>query len=355
MKSKITKIGNKLILTLFLSAFTAIAFIAILCGILIALSNNKVFAIFFFNHILLFFFGFIAIFIIVLVIVFYMLTAKRINYLEQITQGIEVLGQGKFELQIPVKGSDEFSTLASEINNMSRKLKSLIDQVKENELAKNELITDISHDLRTPLTSILGFLQLMVNNSWDDWKTYQHYADIAYSKCENLKKRIDDLFEYSKLTSSKMKINRLIINLSELLEQVVLGFIPVFIENGIKYCLSLPKQKVILSADPLLFARMLENIINNAVIYGNEGKRIEIALTKVNREAVITIANYGNPIPDNELSNIFEKFFRGDKSRTSQGTGLGLAITKSIAEKHNGTISAFSTSDKTTFELRFQV
>ncbi len=355
MKSKISKIGNKLILTLFLSALAATTFIASLCGILIALSNVKPFALFFFDHILLFFFGFISIFVIVLVIAFYLLTAKRIAYLEQIIQGVEELSQGKFEQQIPVKGSDEFSILASEINDMSRKLKSLIDQERENERAKNELITDISHDLRTPLTSVLGFLQLIANGSCDDRKTYQHYADIAYAKCENLKKRIDDLFEYSKLNNTKMKISRLTISLSELIEQVVLGFIPVFSENGIEYRLSLPNQKIVLSADPLLFARMLENIINNAVIYGKEGKLIEIALTQVNQEAVITIANYGNPIPDNDLSNIFEKFYRADKSRTSQGTGLGLAITKAIAEKHSGTISAFCDKGKTTFELRFEV
>ncbi|MNC05692.1 Alkaline phosphatase synthesis sensor protein PhoR [compost metagenome] len=354
MNSKITKIGNKLILTLFLSALAAATFIAGLCGILIALSNIKSFAVFFFDHILLFFFGFIAIFIIVLIIAFYLLTAKRIAYLEQITHGVEELSQGKFERHIPVKGSDEFSILASEINDMSRKLKNLMDQERENERAKHELITDISHDLRTPLTSILGFLQLIADGSCDDRTTYQHYADIAYAKCENLKKRMDDLFEYSKVSSVKMKINKLTINLSELIEQVVLGFFPVFNENGLDYRLSLPDQKVVLPADPLLFARMLENIINNAVIYGKEGKVIEIVLAQVNREAVITIANYGT-IPDNDLSNIFEKFYRADKSRTSQGTGLGLAITKAIAEKHSGTISAFCAHGKTTFELRFEV
>lgn len=152
-----------------------------------------------------------------------------------------------------------------------------------------------------------------------------------------------------------MKINKLTINLLELIEQVVLGFIPVFSENGIEYRLSLPNQKIVLLVDPLLFARMLENIINNAVLYGKEGKLIEITLTQVSREAVITIANYGNSIPDEDLSYIFEKFYRADKSRTSQRTRLGLAIAKAITEKHRGTISVFCANGKTTFELRFEI
>lgn len=355
MRSKITKVGNKLIATLFLSTLVGSAFIVGLCGILIALSNIKPFAEFFFGHILLFFFSFIAIFIIVLVIAFYLLTAKRIAYLEQITQGVEELSQGNLDRQISVKGSDEFTILASAINDMSYRLKNLLDQERENERVKNELITDISHDLRTPLTSVLGFLQLMADGSCEDRVTYHHYADIAYAKCETLKKRIDDLFEYSKLNSAKIKISVLAINLSELIEQVVLGFIPIFSENEIEYRLSLPNHKIVLSADPLLFVRMLENIINNAVLYGREGKRIEIALTQSEREAVITIANYANPIPDEDLPNIFEKFYRADKSRTSMGTGLGLAIARAITEKHGGTISASCANGKTIFELRFKL
>ncbi|WP_052339381.1 sensor histidine kinase [Gorillibacterium massiliense] len=355
MKSRITRIGNKLILTLFLSALAASAFIAALCGILIALSDIKPFAQFFFDHILLFFFGFITIFIIVLIVTFYLLTAKRIAYLEQITRGVEELSQGNLDQQIPMQGSDELGILASSINDMSRRMKNLIDQERENERAKNELITDISHDLRTPLTSVLGFLQLIACGSSDDGKTSQHYADVAYAKCINLKRRIDDLFEYSKLNSPKMKINELSFNLSELIEQVVLGFIPVFNENGMEYRISLPNRRIVLSADPLLFSRMLENIINNAVIYGKEGKLIEISLTQVERDAVITIANYGNTIPDKDLPKIFEKFYRADNSRTSEGTGLGLAIAKAIAEKHCGIISAFCADGKTTFNLRFEM
>lgn len=337
-----------------LSALMSGAFIAGLCAILIVFSDVKPLAYFFFNHILLFFFGFIIIFIIVLVIIFYLLTAKRIAYLEQITKGVEELSQDNLGQQIPVKGSDEFAILASAINDMSHRLKVLIDQERNNERAKNELITDISHDLRTPLTSVLGFLQLIADGSYEDRETYKHYADIAYTKCLSLKKRIDDLFEYSKLNSAKIKINKITINLSELIEQVVLGFIPIFSEEGITYRLSLPNQKIRISADPQLFARMLENIINNAVLYGKEGKRIEIELTQTGQEAVITIANYGNPIPSEDLLNIFDKFYRVDKSR-AQGTGLGLAIVKAIAEKHDGTISAYCGNNKTTFELRFKI
>lgn len=283
-------------------------------------------------------------------------TRKEMLYIDQITEALQNISEDNLETNIPIKTNDEFGNLARTVNSMSSKLNALIKEERTWEKSKNELITNVSHDLRTPLTSVLGYLQLISNKKYTDEAQLKHYVDIAYNKCSNLKLLIDELFEYSKLSNKELKINKVKLKLSELLEQVLLGFIPIFNEASMEYRTAFSNNKIIVDADPILMARLFENIINNSIKYGKAGKYIDIELLAEGNEAVVRFTNYGEAIPEEDLPYIFERLYRAEKSRSNNksGSGLGLAIVKSIVDIHKGKVTVSSNISKTVFEVKLQ-
>jgi len=326
----------------------------LICWLLIRASSYMPFAVFFLDHVVLFAVLLFLFLVALLVSCFLLFTSQKMKYFEEIHESLKRISEGNLDVEIPVKSADELSQLASTINDMSCRLKQLIEEEKQWEKSKNDIITNLSHDLRTPLTSILGYMELIEKGKYKDEEELKHYTEIAYAKSKGLKTLIDDLFEYSKLNSTGIIINRAVISLSELLEQVVLGFIPVLDEADMTYEFSFPDRKVSINGDPVLLARLFDNLVSNAINYGREGKRLDIELFQRDSEAVVRMINYGNPIPQEELSLIFERFYKGDKSRSqhSGGSGIGLAIVKSIAEIHQGRVLAESRDNKTVFEVR---
>lgn len=299
----------------------------------------------------------LVVFVVIMNVYFYLLTRNSMEYFESINKTLEQISNGELKINIPINRSDELGTLASNINSMAFKLDTLIEEEKSWEKVKNDLITNVSHDLRTPLTSILGYLDLISNTKYEDEEKLRYYSGIAYSKCTELKLLIDDLFEYSKLNNNDMKVSKIDINLTELLEQVVVGFMPLLNENEMEYRLFFSKEKIFVNADPALIARLFNNLINNAINYGKEGKYLDVELKKVDNSAVVKVINYGKPIPDEDLPYLFDKFYRVEKSRSKNngGSGLGLAIVKSIADKHGGTISASCYDNKIVFEVKLNM
>ena len=187
---------------------------------------------FFLNHVIFFTVLLFLFLVLLLICCFYLFTNRRMRYFEDIHNTLEDIAGGDLDIKIPVRGTDELSELAMTVNHMTSQLKSLQEEEKRWEKTKNEMVTNVSHDLRTPLTSILGYLELIAKGNYTDEEALEHYADVAYNKCTNLKTLVDDLFEYSKLNSTELKLNRININLTELMEQIVLGFLPVFNRKG---------------------------------------------------------------------------------------------------------------------------
>lgn len=288
------------------------------------------------------------------VVFFFLLTQRSIRYIQKISTTVGQIAKGKFDVRIPIESTDELGVLAERINLMASQLKTSIEEERRAEQAKSELVTSISHDLRTPLTSVLGYLGLIVNDRCKDEVELIYYADIAYDKANRLKKLIDELFEFTRISYGGMKIKPDNLNLGELLEQLAEEFVPILEEKGMEYRLSLPEDRIFVKGDGDLLVRVFENLISNASRYGDQGKYIDIILTREKNDAVVDIVNYGEPIPEWQLPHIFERFYRVEESRSLEtgGTGLGLAIAKNIVELHQGSISAHSDEGKTTFRVR---
>jgi signal transduction histidine kinase len=294
---------------------------------------------------------------ILFVFFFFALSKGSIRYLEEISGALGKIAGGNFDIQIPRRSNDELGLLAENINQMTRKLKQSIEEERNAERTKNELITNVSHDLRTPLTSILGYLELIDSDQYKDEVELRYYVNIAYQKSQRLKKLIDDLFDFTRVSYGGMKFKPELIDLGELLEQLAEESVPLFREAGMEYRLSVPRERITVMADGDLMVRVFENLISNGIRYGEDGKYVDLELTKDNHWAVARVANYGEPIPQGELPYLFDRFYRVEKSRSGEtgGTGLGLAIAKSIVELHQGQISTYNDHDRTVFEVRLQL
>lgn len=357
LKRKTGSIRVNLIGALLASVGMAGGCILFLCGGMLFASLSRPFAIFFTRHVFLFLWLFLLIFSGLVIAFFLALIKQRIRYLDEITQTVDTIATGDLTVRIPVKTGDELGKMAETVNDMAARLQASLQEERRLEQSKTDLITNISHDLRTPLTSILGYLELINRLEAADAEKLRHYSRIAYDQCWDLKLRIEDLFEFSKLKNSGIKINLTKVNLGELLEQVVLGFMPALQETGLEYRLAFPKEKLLIKADPILLKRVFDNLINNAIKYGSGGKYVAVEMAREKEQIVIRVINDGQAIPESEAPYLFERFYRAaseDESARgeSRGSGLGLAIAKSIVELHQGSIGVKSDGGQTVFEVR---
>lgn len=288
--------------------------------------------------------------------VFYViaLSFRHIRYLEEIGQAVQMLSTGQLDYRIPIRTKDEMGKLAENINIMSARLKSSMEEERQAVLAKQELVTNVSHDLRTPLTSIKGYLQYIHENRYKDEVELMYYADIAYQKTLRLERMVNDLFEYTRFAYGQTRLNLSRIDLRELLGQLCAELRLMAEEAGMELALDGPDEHVMIKADGDKLVRVFENLIANAVRYGRDGRRVDLTVRSSGDKAEVRVINYGEPIPQKELPHIFDRFHRVDKSRSADtgGTGLGLAIARNIVELHQGTISAESDEAQTCFTVR---
>jgi signal transduction histidine kinase len=296
---------------------------------------------------------FITVSLIFFFIYFFALSRSTIRYLMRVSQGIEQIAGGNFDSRLPVRGGDELGALADNINKMTAQLKWSIEEERRAEKAKAELVTNVSHDLRTPLTSIVGYLGLIEEDRYRDEVELRHYVQIAYEKSMRLKTMIDDLFEFTR-TSGGMGLRLSPINLTQMLGQLAAQFRLQFEQAEMESRLSLPDHPIIVDADGDKLVRVFENLIVNAIQYGKDGRQVDISVWSDNGQAIVEIANYGEPLPSAIIPLLFERFYRAEHSRSHNtgGSGLGLAIAKNIVELHYGAISVASDQGRTTFTVK---
>lgn len=296
---------------------------------------------------------FLIIFVPLSVWFFFLLTKRYAGYFRIISDGINQLANGDFNSRIHISAKDEFGDIARDINLAGIKLREALERGDFAENSKEQLVLNLAHDLRTPLTSVIGYLDLILNDGNLTTGQILQYNKVAYSKSRRLETLIDELFEVAKLSGGKMVIQSQPIDLSELLLQLNEELYPVFERNGLTARLNIVPSLTI-KGDGELLARVFGNLLSNAAHYGREGKVIDIHGYSDGDMNVVSIVNYGDPIPAKELPHIFDMYYTGDKARTynNKSTGLGLFIARNIVERHKGTLTAESSPICTRFEVR---
>ena len=288
---------------------------------------------------------------------FLLLQRKSLKYIGKIAVAVQNISEGDLNTQIEVLGDDEFSMIAENLNRMEADIRELMDKEREAERTKNELITNVAHDLRTPLTSIIGYLELLSKGITLEPEMQQKYIDIAYTKAKRLEKLIEDLFGFTKMNYGKISMNVGNVDIVKLLGQLLEEFYPSFADKNLTYELVSNVPAQIITADGNLLARLFDNLINNAIKYGADGKKVLVKIHAEEEIVTVSVTNYGYVIPADELPLIFNKFYRVEQSRstTTGGTGLGLAIAKSIVDMHGGTIAVASDLNGTVFTVKLKI
>ena len=220
----------------------------------------------------------------------------------------------------------------------------------ENEKKKDELIVYLAHDIKTPLTVVIGYLSLL--NEIDDMPRVQRkkYLELVLNKSYRLEELINELFDIARFNSEKIILEKEELNLNLMIEQIIDDFYPILNDLNKKINFKATKNLNIY-ADPDKLSRVFNNLIKNAINYSKDNTDIDINAKKNNNEIIVSVTNKGKMIPKDKLDKIFENFYRMDESRTSKtgGSGLGLAISKEIVSLHGGEIKVISDKDKTTF------
>lgn len=290
-------------------------------------------------------------------IIFYLVTSKKMKYIEIVSIGLLEISKGNLDYRIKKYGKDELSTLADNINYMAEELKTKIENERKAEKTKNDLITNVSHDLRTPLTSIKGYLELIKNKKYTQENQLDQYANISYNQAEKLEILINDLFEYTKLANNAVKFDKKDIALNDLLDQLIEELVPICENAAVTISKEFIKEKVMVNVDPNKVVRVFENLFINAIRYSTKPSEIKIILTVINGFSLVSIQNKCEKISDDNLSKIFDRFYRVEKSRSSDtgGSGLGLAIAKSMVELQQGFIEAKYKDGYISFNVKFKI
>lgn len=292
--------------------------------------------------------------LLIFLLIYSLITYKKYKNIDILVDSLEDMSKGNLDKRIEINSKGDIGEVATNINNIVSQLKNLTIEERKAQQTKTDLITNVSHDLRTPLTSIIGYLNLIEEDKYKDEVELRYYTNIAYEKAQNLNILINDLFELTKMQNRTMNFDKIEINLVELISQIVSQFGIELRHANMKCRIDFKSEKIIINADPVKLVRAFENLITNAMRYGKDGKFIDIKVKKEESMAIVQVINYGEPIPLVDLPHIFDRFYRVEKSRNTYGggSGLGLAITKNIIERHDGSILATSDNDATMFQVK---
>ena len=271
------------------------------------------------------------------------------KYFNEINKGIDTL--------IDENSGDV--VLSSELVATEKKMNYIKHTIQQQKLAaelaeqrKNDLVVYLAHDLKTPLTSVIGYLTLLRDENQISEELREKYLSISLEKAERLEDLINEFFEIIRFNLSSITLEYSRINLTRMLEQLVYEFKPMLLEKNLKCELDIPPN-IMIKIDANKMQRVFDNLLRNAVNYSFDNGTIYIAVKQDENNLHIKFTNCGNTIPKEKLERIFEQFYRLDTARSSRsgGAGLGLAIAKEIVELHNGTITAESKDETIEFEV----
>lgn len=287
--------------------------------------------------------------LIMVLIIIYIYWSKTIGYIEDIAEAsMSLVEPDDEDIRLPA----ELREIEDRMNQIKKTALKNARDAKEAEQRKNDLVVNLAHDIRTPLSSVIGYLSLLDEAPDMQEKQRAKYTGITLEKAYRLEQLINEFFEITRFNLSSIVLNKGKINLSFMLEQMADEFYPMLSPQGKQAVVQAPED-LILWGDADKLSRVFNNILKNAIAYSYNDSTIIITAFVQKENIVIQFTNSGDPIPPHQLEIIFERFFRLDTARSSQtgGAGLGLAIAKEIVAAHGGTITAHSIGSKTTFSV----
>lgn len=260
--------------------------------------------------------------------------------------------QGNGNRRVLAASSELTAPIAYEINDIVASYEKELASLRRAEEANKQLMTSLSHDVRTPLTTLIGYLDA-VHKGVVTGREKDEYTEIARRKAYDLKEYIDALFDWFKLNSDEFMLKPEVVEAAELTRNLLIDWIPVLEDKQIAYNLDIPEQPIRVRLDTDAYGRILNNLVQNVVAH-SQATEIGISVSRQDREMALLVWDNGVGMEKKDLQHIFERLYKCDQGRSQKGSGLGLAITHQLVEKMGGTITAASTPGKgTTFAVRF--
>lgn len=269
---------------------------------------------------------------------------KKANYLNEILKATKDISHGNLDYVLKENDRGILGKIAHNINNMKEGYKKSLEEQIKSERLKTELITNVSHDLKTPLTSIINYIDLLKKEDLSK-DEINGYISVLDRKSKRLKSLIEDLFEASKMSSGAVELNIEKINVTALLKQSIAEFEEKITKSSLELKFKYDNNKTYANLDGKKTWRVFENLINNIIKYSQPNTRVYIDLIETNTKIIITMKNISRYEMDFSADEIFERFKRGDKARNTDGSGLGLAIAKSISELQGGSLNIIIDGD----------
>ncbi len=274
---------------------------------------------------------------------------------KQIAEMAEVLKDiknGNGNRRILAETHELAAPIAYEINGIVRSYEDRIFAYRQTEETNKQLMTSLSHDVRTPLTTLIGYLDA-VHKGIVTGRERDEYVEIAWQKAHDLKEYIDVLFDWFKLGSDEFSMNMVTVDLTELTRDILIDWVPIFEDKELEYGVEIPEMAFMVRVDSDGYMRVMNNLIQNVIAH-SRAKRIEVSLSRQGREVVLCVRDNGVGIDKGDLKYIFERLYKCDRGRSQKGSGLGLAIVRQLVEKMEGRVFVESeVGEGTVFSVAF--
>ncbi|WP_270942534.1 sensor histidine kinase [Romboutsia lituseburensis] len=285
---------------------------------------------------------FIIVCAVLLIVVFY-LGSKLYRTKQQISliqEAVTDIKDGNLNRKILTKENDMTKQICYDLNTITTDMQATLINQRQSEKAYKRLMTSLSHDVKTPLTSLVGYLEAIEKNIVTG-KEKDEYIQVAISKAHSLKDFTERLFEWVKLDAREQLFHFEVYDINELSRSIVADWIIVIENNNFDYEINIPETQCLVRIDANSYTRILNNLFQNVIAH-SKGTKLIFDLYEDEKQVTIKVSDNGIGIPSDEQSHIFERMYRGDKSRMTTGAGLGLSITKELVAVHNGTIDVKS-------------
>ena len=282
-------------------------------------------------------------------LVTYLFSRNIMKRMKKIDQAIDEFELGHLKIRIDEQNKDEIGKLAYSFNDMADKIEQQVKEQQDYEEKRKQLISNISHDLRTPLASVVGYSELLLDIH-DGRQEDKRYIEIIHRKALYMEKLLGELLEFSRLENGTMKVQLNQGDIVECIREILIEYLPSIDEQNVELILELEENPIKIWFDQDKIERVIRNLIENAFKYGMDKKKLRIAAYKKKNQAIIEIEDFGEGMDEETLRHIFERFYRGDKGRSTKsgGMGLGLSIAQEIIRRHGGSLEIISEINKGT-------